>query len=179
MAVPNLNDICDCCGGYENQPFIQLFNDKCFKIVDQKDITGEFCLADVSLAVDGYTCIGLRLESSGGTLTLFDNQVIINSPSQILESEKEYVRGILLKITYPIYDNNSEEIALTAKSVKISIERASDMQSLEYPLHNLFIMFMNPKSNDPEDLINKIEIINPNVDYIVKVSALVLFGKAD
>jgi hypothetical protein len=179
MAVPNLNDICDCCGGYENQPFIQLFNDKCFKIVDQKDITGEFCLADVSLAVDGYTCIGLRLESSGGTLTLFDNQVIINSPSQILESEKEYVRGILLKITYPSYDNNSEEIALTAKSVKISIERASDMQSLEYPLHNLFIMFMNPKSNDPEDLINKIEIINPNVDYIVKVSALVLFGKAD
>jgi len=179
MAVPNLNDICDCCGGYENQPFIQLFNDKCFKIVDQKDITGDFCLADVSLAVDGYTCIVLRLESSGGTLTLFDNQVIINSPSQILESEKEYVRGILLKITYPIYDNNSEEIALTAKSVKISIERASDMQSLEYPLHNLFIMFMNPKSNDPEDLINKIEIINPNVDYIVKVSALVLFGKAD
>jgi len=179
MAVPNLNDICDCCGGYENQPFIQLFNDKCFKIVDQKDVTGDFCLADVSLAVDGYTCIGLRLESSGGTLTLFDNQVIINSTSQILESEKEYVRGILLKITYPIYDNNSEEIALTAKSVKLSIERASDMQSLEYPLHNLFIMFMNPKSNDPEDLINKIEIINPNVDYIVKVSALVLFGKAD
>jgi hypothetical protein len=83
MAVPNLNDICDCCGGYENQPFIQLFNDKCFKIVDQKDVTGDFCLADVSLAVDGYTCIGLRLESSGGTLTLFDNQVIINSPSQM------------------------------------------------------------------------------------------------
>ena len=105
--------------------------------------------------------------------------MIINSPSQILESGKEYARGILLKITYPIYDNNSEEIALTAKSVKLSIERASDMQSLEYPLHNLFIMFMNPKSNDPEDLINKIEIINPNVDYIVKVSALVLFGKAD
>jgi hypothetical protein len=40
-------------------------------------------------------------------------------------------------------------------------------------------MFTNPKSNDPEDLINKIEIINPNLDYVIKVSALVLFGKAD
>jgi hypothetical protein len=179
MAIPNLNDICDCCGGYENQPYLQLFNDKCFKIVDQKDIQGEFCLGDVTLAVDGYQCVGLNLEAGGGTLTIFDNQVIVNSPSQILESEKAYARGVLIKITYPIYDNNSEEIALSKKSVKISIERASDMQSLEYPLHNLFVMFTNPKSNDPEDLINKIEIINPNLDYVIKVSALVLFGKAD
>lgn len=179
MAIPNLNDICDCCGGYENQPYLQLFNDKCFKIVDQKDIQGEFCLGDVTLAVDGYQCVGLNLETGGGTLTIFDNQVIINSPSQILESGKAYARGVLIKITYPIYDNNSEEILLSKKSVKISIERASDMQSLEYPLHNLFVMFTNPKSNDPEDLINKIEIINPNLDYVIKVSALVLFGKAD
>jgi len=179
MAIPNLNDICDCCGGYENQPYLQLFNDKCFKIVDQKDIQGEFCLGDVTLAVDGYQCVGLNLEAGGGTLTIFDNQVIINSPSQILESGKAYARGVLIKITYPIYDNNSEEILLSKKSVKISIERASDMQSLEYPLHNLFVMFTNPKSNDPEDLINKIEIINPNLDYVIKVSALVLFGKAD
>jgi hypothetical protein len=179
MAIPNLNDICDCCGGYENQPYLQLFNDKCFKIVDQKDIQGEFCLGDVTLAVDGYQCVGLNLEAGGGTLTIFDNQVIVNSPSQILESGKAYARGVLIKITYPIYDNNSEEILLSKKSVKISIERASDMQSLEYPLHNLFVMFTNPKSNDPEDLINKIEIINPNLDYVIKVSALVLFGKAD
>lgn len=179
MAVPNLNDICDCCGGYENQPFLQLFNDKCFKIVDQKDISEEFCLGDFSVAVDGYSCVGLKLEAGGGTLTLFDNQVIINSPSQVLESGKAYARGILLKVTYPTYDNNSEEIALNKKSVKILIERASDMQSLEYPLHNLFIMITNPKSNDPEDLINKIEIVNPNQDYVVKVAALVLFGNAD
>jgi hypothetical protein len=179
MAIPNLNDVCDCCGGYENQPFLQLFNDKCFKIVDQKDITEEFCLGDISFAVDGYSCVGLKLEEGGGTHTLFDNQVIINSPSEILESGKAYARGILLKITYPAYDNNSEELALNKKSVKISIERASDMQSLEYPLHNLFIMFTNPKSNDPEDLINKIEVINPNQDYVVKMSALVLFGNAD
>lgn len=179
MAIPNLNDICDCCGGYENQPYLQLFNDKCFKIVDKKDIMGEFCLGDVSLAVDGYQCVGLNLEAGGGTMTIFDNQVIVNSPSQILESGKAYARGVLIKVTYPVYNNNSEEIALNKKSVKISIERANDMQSLEYPLHNLFVMFTNPKSNDPEDLINKIEIINPNLDYVIKVSALVLFGKAD
>lgn len=179
MAIPNLNDICDCCGGYENQPFIQLFNDKCFKIVDKKDILGEFCLGDIALATDGYQCIGLTVESSGGVLTLFDNLVIVNSPSQVLESGKAYARGILVKVTYPTYDNNSEEIALNKKSVTISIERASDMQSLEYPLHNLFVMFTNPKSNDPNELINKIEIINQNLDYVVKISALVLFGNAD
>ena len=179
MAIPNLNDICDCCGGYENQPFIQLFNDKCFKIVDKKDILGEFCLGDISLATDGYQCIGLTVEAGGGTLTLFDNQVIINSPSQVLESGKAYARGILLKVTYPTYDNNGEELLLNKKSVTLTIERASDMQALDYPLHNLFIMFTNPKSNDPDDLINKIEIINPNADYVIKVSALVLFGNAD
>jgi hypothetical protein len=32
--IPNLNQVCDCCGGSESQPLLQLFDNKCFKIVD-------------------------------------------------------------------------------------------------------------------------------------------------
>lgn len=173
--IPNLNEICDCCGGYENQPILQLFDNKCFGIADGKDVTEEFCLKDFAFPTDGYSCIGLTVQNDGGTATLFDNQLPI--PLVILESGKAYARGILLKITYPTNDLNTEEISIINKNVILNIE-TYDGTLTSYPLYNFFSIFTNPKSNDPSQIINKIELSNPNVDYSVRISALILFGTA-
>lgn len=176
--IPSLTEICTCCGGYENQPILQLFDDKCFRVVDGKDVHGEFCIKDFAFPVDGYSCVGLTLDLAGGELTLFDNQVGMVSPN-ILESGKAYARGVMVRIVYPTYDEDGEALTLTDKTVKISIENAETLTSSEVPLYDLFTIFTNPKSNKVEDLINKIKIINPNLKYKVRVSALVLYGQAE
>lgn len=174
--VPNLNEICDCCGGYENQPVLQLFDNKCFGIADGKDVTEEFCLKDFAFPTDGYSCVGITLEADGGTTTLFNNNLTMTLPL-VLESGKAYARGLLLKITYPTNDSNSEEILFVDKNVVITIE-TYDGTSTDYPLYNFLAIFTNPKSNDPEKVINKIEVTNPNVEYPIRISALILFGNA-
>jgi len=178
MTLGNLNDVCDDCGGYENQPILQLFDDKCFRVVDGKATHGEFCIGDFAFPVDGYTCIGLTAEMNGGDITIFDNQTSILSPSSELESGKLYARGVMLRIIYPTYDTNGETIELVNKSVKISLENTDTLTATEYPLYDLFTIFTNPKSNKAEDLINKIKIINTNLLYNVRVSALVIFGQS-
>jgi hypothetical protein len=177
--IPNLDEICTCCGGYDDQPIFQLFDDKCFKIVNGKDIDAEFCLKDFAFPVDGHSCVSLNLELDGGEIVLFDNQLGTFSPSAILESKKAYARGVLVKITYPVYDEDGETLTLTKKNVKIVMENAVDFTPAEFPLYDLFTIFTNPKSNKTEDLINKIKIVNPNLNYKVRVNALILYGQAE
>ena len=175
----NLDEICTCCGGNENQPILQLFDDRCFRVVEGKETHGEFCIKDFAFPVDGYQCTGLNVSLDGGEITLFDNALGSLSPSSTLESGKLYARGIMVKIIYPTNDTNGEEIKLVNKSVKIEIEDAETLTATEYPLYDFFTIFTNPKSNKASDLINKIKILNPNLLYNVRVSALVLYGKAE
>ena len=173
--IPNLNEICDCCGGYENQPILQLFDNKCFGIADGKEISDDFCIKDFAFPVDGYSCVGMTIKENGGTTTLFNNQLPI--PLVSLESGKAYARGILLKITYPMNDLNSEELSILNKNSILTIETYDGVLT-NYPLYNFFSIFTNPKSNEPSQIINKIELTNPNVDYPIRISALILLGNA-
>jgi len=173
--IPNLNEICDCCGGYENQPVLQLFDNKCFGIADGKNITDDFCLKDFAFPTDGYSCVGITVQENVGAHVIFDNQLPF--PLITLDSGKAYARGVLLKITYPTNDLNSEEISISNKNTILTIE-TYDGISTSYPLYNFFAIFTNPKSNDPSQIINKIELTNPNVDYPIRISALILFGNA-
>lgn len=175
--IPNLTEICTCCGGYENQPLLQLFDDKCFKIIDGKDTHSEFCLKDFAFPVDGYSCVALNVNLDGGEIVLFDNQLNTLSPL-VLESGKAYARGVLVRVVYPAYDEDGEAVTFTQKNVKITIEN-SNFNEIEVPIFDLFTIFTNPKSNRVEDLINKIKIINPNLKYKVRVNALVLYGQAE
>ncbi len=177
--IPNLNDVCTCCGGNANQPILQLFNDKCFRIVDGSTTSGSFCLDDFAFPTDGYQCHGLNVEFAGGEITLFDNQVNAISPNTVLDTSKLYARGILLKISYPINDENGEEILLADKSVTLVLQNAETLVESEYPLYTFFSIMTNPKSSEAKELINKIKIVNPNGNYTIRVSALVLFGKAE
>ena len=177
--IPNLNDICTSCGGYGNQPILQLFDDKCFKIIDGKETIEDFCMKDFAYPVDGHSCVKLNVELSGGEITLFDNKIIPMSPAGILESGKLYARGVMVRIIYPTKDINGDELTFTDKSVIITMEDAETLTTSEYPLYDFFTIFTNAKSNKTKDLINKIKIVNPNTSYAIRVSALVIFGEAE
>jgi hypothetical protein len=177
MAIPKLDSVCSNDAG-GNQPILQLFDDKCFKIVDREKSKTAFCLDDFAFPVDGSSCIELEGTMDGGEMSLFDNQILtIGSPILDLESDTIFVRGVMVKITYPANDSNGEEIDIVDKNVEIWIEDAETLNYKKHPLHNLFVMFTNPKSNDPRHLINRIKIVNPNPLYAVSISALIVYGK--
>jgi hypothetical protein len=178
--ISKLDDICTCCGGYENQPLLQLFEDGCFRIVDGKETKGGFCINDFAFPVDGYNCVNLNIELDGGEITLFDNKLDEISPlPETLESGKAYARGVMIRVAYPINDQNGEELKYTDKSVKIYLENSETFVGSEFPIHDFFTIFTNAKSNRPQDLINKIKIINPNESYNVRINAIILMGNAE
>jgi len=174
--IPQINDIC--CDSKSSQPILQLFDDKCFKIVEGENTTGGFCLGDFAFPADGYSCINIELSLSGGEHTIFDNELLpLAVPAENLPVDTSYARGILLYIKYPTTDINGEEISIQDKKVTLAIEGAESGSLVNYPLYNLFTMFTNPKSNDPLDLINRIKVINPSDLFKVQIKGLVIFGK--
>jgi hypothetical protein len=171
----NLNSICDCCNGTEDQGILQLFDNKCFGIAQGKEIINTFCLKDFAFPVDGHSCLGINIDIDGGSAVLFDNDSIELTQ---LVSGKAYARGIFLKLTYPTYDNNGDEILIADKGATLSIQNQAG-DTTEYPMYNFFSIFTNPKSNDPESLINKIEIVNPQTTYPIRISGMVFFVNAE
>lgn len=177
MAIPKIGSVCDNAAA-DNQAILQLFDDKTFKIVDGADAETVFNLEDFAFPVDGKSCIALEGDMAGGELSLFDNEILTaGSPTLDLVEGAIYVRGVMVKIEYPANDSNGEEIDIIDKNVEIWIEDAETLDYKEHPLYNLFIMFTNPKSNDPHHLINRIKIVNPNPMYSVKITALIVYGK--
>jgi hypothetical protein len=177
MAIPNILSVCNN-NADDNQAILQLFDDKTFKIVEGAKTSGTFSLADFAFPVDGKSCIELTATMANGEITLFDNQILTaGSPVIDLIKDAIFVRGIILKVTYPINDSNGDEIDIVDKNVELWIEDAETLEYKEHPLYNLFTLFTNPKSNDPRHLINRIKIVNPNLLYDVKVSALIIYGK--
>jgi hypothetical protein len=177
MAIPKLDRVCDTKAS-DSQAILQLFDDKCFKIVEKAKADSVFCLDDFAFPVDGKSCIHLEGEMNGGELMLFDNQILtVGSPTLDLQSGAIYVRGIMIKIKYPENNSNGEEIDIIDKNVEIWIEDAETLNYKKHSMYNLFAMFTNPKSNDPRHLINRIKIVNPNPLYSVSITALMVYGK--
>ena len=177
MGISKIEDICNN-GASDNQAILQLFDDKCFKIVQKSEASDAFCLADFAFPVDGQSCIGLDATMNSGEITIFDNQILTaGSPVLDLTTDAIFARGVMIKVTYSDKDDNGETIDITDKNVELWIEDAETLIYKEYPMYNLFSLFTNPKSNDPRHLINRIKIVNPNLLYDVKVSALIIYGK--
>ena len=176
--IPSVNTICI----DPNKPkdILQLFADKCFKIVSGKNTTGEFCLPDFAFPSDGYACTSSTLNNNSKGIELFNNNILnIGSPNEELDDSIGYARGVLIKITYPKMDINDEEVKIEDKKVKLFIETVADTEYREIPLYNLFTIFTNPKSKDPIDLINKIKIINENDLFEVKIDSLIIYDKSE
>ena len=176
MPISKLTDVC-MKSSSASQDILQLFDDKCFKIVSGSSIAGSFCLDDFAFPVDGHSCLGLDVKVSPGELTIFDNEILTTgSPFTDLEEGDVYARGVIIKVTYPTADDDGDEILIGDKKVELWIEDAETLEYKKHPMYNLFMLFTNPKSNDPRDLINRIKIVNPNANYKVSISALIVYG---
>ena len=170
----------DVCSTVATKPLLTVI-DQCFTISDANKTTGQICLDDFAFPVDGKQCIALEVPKSvegaeDQSLTLFDNGIVITSPVTDLDPNKSYVRGVILKIVYSIEDENLEEVPLSAKKCFITITNALG-EECTYPLYNLFTIFTNPQTNDPQDFINKIVVTNPSTKYSFKVDALLIYTK--
>jgi hypothetical protein len=178
--IPTVDKICD--KSYADlQDILQLFDNKCFKIVSGADTTAQFCLGDFAFPSDGHSCISMDLSMNGGERLLFDNEILTTGSPDIgiqLETGKLYARGILLTVEYPDEDDNGEEIDISDKKVELWIEDAGSLEWKKLPLYNLLIYTTNPKSNSSIDLINRIKIVNPNELFKIKIKGLIIFGEA-
>lgn len=178
MAIPKITDVCADCE--DNIPILQLSNDQAFNIVEggSGSVTGGISLKDFGFPADGYTCIHLDIKVNFGEIEIFNNNLSsIGSPPVELTEGSQYVRGLIINIEYPILNDNGEEIDIVDKNVELWIQDSQLLEYKQYPLHNLFMLFTNPKSNEPSQLINKIKIINPNTLFEVKVKGLIIHGK--
>jgi len=179
-SIPKIRDICEDCG--DHSAVLQLTDSKEFGIFEKGSgaTLGSLDLSDFVSPVDGHACIHLHAAINNGELEIFNNEITnIGSPSPVLDEGKLYVRGIIIKIDYPKLDTNGEEIDIKDKNVQLWIEDAQSLQYKQYPMHNLFTLITNPKSNDADQLINKIKIVNPNTLFEVKVNGLITYGKAE
>jgi hypothetical protein len=178
MAKDCLNTAC---GTIVTKPIMTLI-DQCFVVGDCDKTLAEFCLDEFAYPVDGYQCYNLEIPKScegclDESITLFDNEITIVSPSEDLNKEKLYARGILLYIDYLFEDSNGEEVPLKDKKAWITITNA-DEDECTYPLYNFFSIFTNPETVDPSDFINKIVVTNPSTKYSFNVRALVILTKS-
>lgn len=177
--IPKIKDICEDCG--DQSSILQLTDSKEFGIFEQGSGSkiGSLDLSDFASPVDGHTCTHLNITINSGELELFNNGITNLGSPAILDEGRLYVRGIIIKIDYPKLDINGEEIAISDKNAEIWIADAESLQYKKYPMHTLFTLITNPKSNDPSQLINKIKIVNPNSLFEVKVNGIITFGKAE
>ena len=175
--IPKIKDICEDCGDHSS--ILQLTDTKEFGIFEHGSGSqiGSLDLSHFATPVDGHTCVHLSAEVNNGELEIFNNS-IVGSPATLVEGT-QYVRSMIINIVYPVLDTNGEEIDIKDKNVQLWIEDAESLQYKKYPLHTLFTLITNPRSNDPSQLINKIKIINPNTLFEVKVNGLITYGKAE
>lgn len=175
------SDFHGACSTVEIKPILSLL-ENCFVIQDKTKVTGKICLDDFAYPVDGKQCIGLEVPKSiegaeDQSLILFDNEITISSPSEDLDKDISYVRGIILKVIYNTDDENSEEVPLISKKCFITITNSLG-EECTYPLYNFFSIFTNPETLDPQDFINKIVITNPSTKYSFYIDALIIYTKS-
>lgn len=178
--MATLTSLCDCCGSETTQDVLQMFNDGCLKVVEGSKTTEDFCFKDFAFPVDGSTCATVTLEVDGGEHTIYDNDILsytVPEPDTDFATGLIKARGVMIRIMYPTLDLDGETIPIQDKKVQLQMEDAYGIIST-YPLHDLFMHFVNPHSNKAADVINKIKIINSNTNYKVKIHALVILARS-
>lgn len=181
-------NVCSClldvCNTFPSRPRLRV-DDGCFVVEKGADTLVEFCdLENFVFPTDSFEKIMREVGPPGSTgpcageLTLFDNEVISFSPSEELDEDCTYARGIVLIIDYPEEDLNGEEIELVDQNARLQIyDDAGGVCNI--PVHSFFSVFNNPETTDPSELINKIVVVNPNDNYALIVKALVIYTKTN
>jgi hypothetical protein len=172
------------CAGDPTKKVLKLV-DQCFNIVNAGVTEAKFCsLADFLYPVDSQLLIDFEV-CANESLSIFDNQLelIPNStpsgtPTYSLLNDRVYVRGLILYVDYPTIDKNGNDIDPQTVSCELEIVKR-DNSTETYPLCQVFAHFANPQTQNAELLINKINIVNLNLNYSIKVKGLIVYVKSN
>lgn len=178
----------DLCAAIPSKKMLRLI-DQCFVITNQANTEASFCgLSNFIYPVDSFQSINMEV-CAGQTLVLFDNGFPAVGPSNTpfeLPTDINYARGIILMVTYPTVDKNGADIILGNRNVILKVYAGQDQPDdpnagYEIPLGDFFSHFTNPYATVATNLINRIEIINPNTSpttgFSVVVTGLVIYSK--
>lgn len=96
----------------------------------------------------------------------------------ILPADRNYVRGCILYIDYPVMDKDGEAVLPEAQSCQVKLTDI-DMNQFTNSVANLFSHLSNPMTRNATKLINKIEVYNPNPNFSIKVRGMVIYTKSN
>lgn len=96
----------------------------------------------------------------------------------VIENDRNYARGCLLYVDYPVKNKIGDDILPADQECQILITNRS-LETVTVPLHDFFAHFVNPETRGGDSLINRIEIYNPNPNFSVRVSGLVIYTKSN
>jgi hypothetical protein len=96
----------------------------------------------------------------------------------VTENDRNYARGCLLYVEYPIKDKLGDDIFPADKECQVVVTDRN-LVSFTMPLHEFFAHFVNPETRGADSLINRIEVHNPNANFSVKVKGLVIYSKSN
>jgi hypothetical protein len=96
----------------------------------------------------------------------------------IIPADRNYVRGCILYIDYPVLDKNGSDVLPADQSCEIKLID-QDLNESTHPISNFFSHLGNPMTRNATKLINKIEIYNPNPNFSVKVRGMVIYVKGN
>lgn len=200
------NAYANLCDGDPTKETLKLVN-QCFSIFKKSQTIASFCdLSDFIYPVDGHQLIDFEV-CAGETLSIFDNQTDLILPTDpnglvpnyplgkpgeyipisdnygnpayfILPNDRNYVRGCILYVRYPISDKNGDEVLPSDGSCLIKVTDRQ-LTEMSMPLQQFYSHFANPSARDANKLINKLDIVNPNPTFSIKVSGLIVYVKSN
>lgn len=194
----------DLCAGLPTKKALRLV-DKCFSIFSGGNKETSFCLDAFNYPADGSQSIDFEV-CSGETLVLFDNGldgIPVFNPSgtpqdhpfgtgtefiesypvstnnyYVVESNRNYVRGCMLLVSYPNTDANGDDVLPADYECLLTITNRLN-ETFSIPLHEFFAHFCNPETRGADSLINKIEVTNPSANFSIKVKGLIIYLKSN
>lgn len=165
------------CQGDQIKNMLKLVNG-CFSIFDREQLLASFCeFKNLSFPVDGFSLIDLTV-CANSTETLFDNNlqaITAVNGEYPLGVDTSYVRGILLTIIYP----STNTIEAATYSTNLTMYDRPATGSFELPVGEMFSHFTNANATEASQLLNKLTITNPNVDYSIRVKGLLISSKTN
>ena len=194
------------CAGDPTKSVLKIL-DRCFSIFNKSKTDATFCeLQNFVYPVDSHQTIDFEV-CAGETLSIYNNGldgIISSTPSgmpldyplgtntefmlhegpsntpvyYIVSNDRVYSRGCILYITYPTSDKNGNDIDQGNLSAIISFTD-KNLTETAYPIGDFFAHFCNPSTRNAKNLINKIDVTNPNANFSIKVKGLIVYVKSN
>jgi hypothetical protein len=169
------------CNGDPKKNSLKLI-DKCFSIFKKEQQLAAFCeLGKLNYPVDGFSVIDVTL-CPQEPYSVFDNQ--LQTITQVntkfpLNENKAYARGVMLWVDYPMSTDAGSEISPADLHVLYQTVDHTNTNQMTVYMHEFYSHFSNPYATDATQLINRLVLVNPNLDFSVRLKGMVIFAKTN